>query len=257
MWVKLGIVLALGVVVMEAAEFGVGAGATRTDSISATLSPGVELAIDVRRPDEQQTRALAALTEPPGSPRIVITSPGGHEHDDSLSATVVPTPKLERQLDSVRRAAVALAHVTRLPDAGYYLGSYYSQGVGTHFIDWRLVGMPFDPARPAMLLVDSTPGHTTRLAGFSYWVRSNGPPAGFDGDADVWHNHRGMCFVNAVMTRENVVDPADCQGQWIDGADLWMLHVWVVPGYDNPDGVFAPTNPKVCPPRIGPDAGWC
>ena len=145
----------------------------------------------------------------------------------------------------------------RLPDAGYYLGSYYSPGIGTHYIDWRLVGATFNPARPAMLLVDTTPGHRTRLAGFSYWVRSDGPPAGFDGDGDVWHNHRGLCFVDAVMTRENVADPSDCEGDWIDGADLWMLHVWIVPGYENLDGVFAPTNPELCPARKGPDVIWC
>jgi hypothetical protein len=60
-----------------------------------------------------------------------------------------------------------------------------------------------------------------------------------------------------VLTREGVANPADCAGEWIDGRDLWMLHAWVVPGYENPEGIFAPTNPKLCPPRIGPDALFC
>ena len=38
-----------------------------------------------------------------------------------------------------------------------------------------------DPAHPAMLLIDATPGHVVRLAGFSYWVRSRTAPAGFAG----------------------------------------------------------------------------
>ena len=150
-----------------------------------------------------------------------------------------------------------MAKLPRLSRAGYFVGSFGSPGVGTHYIDWQLVGKPFDPSRPAMVLVDTAPGHRRRLAGFSYWVGSDGPPEGFPGDADVWHNHRGMCFVEGVLEREGVPEPAACDGVWIDGSDLWMLHAWVVPGYENSQGVFAGTNPKLCPPRKGIDAGWC
>jgi hypothetical protein len=147
--------------------------------------------------------------------------------------------------------------LSRLSQAGYFVGSYWSGGVGTHYIDWRLVGGPFDPAQPAMLLVDSAPTHPRRLAGFAYWVRSARPPAGFDGGADHWHKHRGLCFIGGVLTREGVRDPARCAGAWIDGADLWMLHAWVVTGYENDAGVFAPLNSKLCGPRHGIDAGRC
>ncbi|MGQ0825670.1 MAG: hypothetical protein ACT4OX_11720 [Actinomycetota bacterium] len=58
-------------------------------------------------------------------------------------------------------------------------------------------------------------------------------------------------------SREGALDPEECAGDWIDGGDLWMLHAWVMPGYENVDGVFAPTNSKLCPPRFGVDAGWC
>ena len=108
-----------------------------------------------------------------------------------------------------------------------------------------------------MLLLDTTPGHVPRLAGFVYWIRSPVPPAGFTGDADVWHSHRGLCFREDVLAQEDVPSPEQCAGKWIDGSDLWMLHAWVVPGYENPDGVFAPTNSKLCPPRRGSDALSC
>jgi hypothetical protein len=234
-----------------AANFGPGPAST-------TAPRGVEVVLDDRAPDDEQVRALRALAAPPRS-AVAITASGGHEHGHGAppSAPAASTPALERQLGSARTAASALAQKARLSRAGYYVGSYYSRGVGTHYIDWRRVGAPFDVARPAMLLVDTTPAHTRRLAGFSYWVRSDGPPAGFVGDGDVWHNHRGLCFVAAVLTRENVADPSDCEGEWVDGVDLWMLHAWVVPGYGNPDGVFDPTNRRLCPPRSGIDAGWC
>ena len=45
-------------------------------------------------------------------------------------------------------------------------------GVGTHWIKWSLVGRPFDPAAPSMLLFDGMPGRPIRLVGFSYWVES-------------------------------------------------------------------------------------
>jgi hypothetical protein len=37
----------------------------------------------------------------------------------------------------------------------------------------------------------------------------------------------------------------------------WSLHVWVVPGWENKLGVFAPSNPAVgCTPEMG-DQEWC
>src|SRR5262245_51596680 len=254
--------IAFGITV---AALGCGGPSThsRTESTSTTML-GVALAFHDQRPDEQQLAALRALAARPGSPSIAITSHGGHiaggmsqMADRMHPTTAPPSSRLTQELDSARRAAVELMQEVRLSGAGYYLGSYYSPGIGTHYIDWRRVGQPFDPAGPSMLLVDATPNHTRHLAGFSYWVRSNGPPKGFDGDGDMWHQHRGLCFIDAVMTRESVANPSDCEGDWIDGGDLWMLHVWVVPGYENADGVFAPTNPKLCPPRVGPDAAWC
>ena len=203
--------------------------------------------------------ALGSTT--PSSP-IADGSSSGHEagahgsHGPPAS-TADPPPELEAELDAARVAARSLMMETRLSESGYVVGSYWSPGVGHHYINWRLVGAPFDPARPAMLLVDTWPGDTRRLAGFSYWVRSDGPPRGFAGETDVWHNHRGLCFIEGVLTRQDVADPAACEGVWLDGADLWMLHAWVVPGYENEDGVFSSMNPKLCPPRNGIDAYFC
>jgi hypothetical protein len=166
-------------------------------------------------------------------------------------------PELERELRGARRRARSLMTINRLGDAGYHVGSYYSPGTGSHYINWPLLDLPFSPETPTMLLVDTSPGHTPRLAGFSYWVRSPSPPAGFAGDADEWHQHRGLCFVDDVLASEDVPTPAGCEGTWLDGRDLWMLHAWVVPGYDNPAGVFAPLNRKLCPPRRGNDGAMC
>jgi hypothetical protein len=213
-------------------------------------SPG-PLSAEQVRPDAEQLRALDALSAPdgPGIDDDVLAAAAAEVRDHGghgapATATRSSSPTLAGQLDRARDAAAELAG-TRLSDAGYFLGVDFSNGVGTHYIDWRLVGAPFDPARPAMLLVDAKPGERGRLAALSYWVGSDGPPDGFAGAADVWHHHLGLCFEDAVLRREWLGDPGDCAGDWIDGRDLWMLHVWLAPGYENPGGVFAPEHPDL------------
>jgi hypothetical protein len=176
-------------------------------------------------------------------------------HARSFEETNLDT--LRAQLHAARVSASRLARLAHLERAGYYLGSYYVPGVGVHYIDWRRVGATFDPAHPAMLLVDATPGHQPRLAGFSYWLRTARPPAGFSGDGDVWHQHRGMCFVDGMLARDGVPSANECDGTWLNGADLWMLHVWIVPGYPNDAGMFAEKNDALCPARVGPETSWC
>jgi hypothetical protein len=169
-------------------------------------------------------------------------------HARSFEETNLDT--LRAQLHAARVSASRLARLAHLERAGYYLGSYYVPGVGVHYIDWRRVGATFDPAHPAMLLVDATPGHQPRLAGFSYWLRTARPPAGFSGDGDVWHQHRGMCFVDGMLARDGVPSANECDG-------TWMLHVWIVPGYPNDAGMFAEKNDALCPARVGPETSWC
>ncbi len=126
------------------------------------------------------------------------------------------------------------------------MSSLYTQGVGTHWINWTLVGQPFDPARPSMLLFAPRVGGN-RLVGLSYWSRSPTEPAAFAGDNDHWHRHFGLCFdERGLLEREQVPDASQCAGTWLNGSDLWMLHAWVVPGQPNVWGVFAPQNPVLC-----------
>lgn len=224
-------------------------------STSTTAARGVVLAPAAPLPPEQLAALRAFARDGPTQlPRDVTT----HVHSEGDDAVVAGDAGMVRaQLRAARVAATRLARLAHLETAGYYLGSYFVPGVGVHYIDWRRVGAPFDPARPAMLLVDATRGHRVRLAGFSYWVRSATPPAGFDGDADVWHQHRGLCFVDGLLTSDGVASTDGCDGTWLNGRGLWMLHVWVVPGYPNDDGVFAETNAALCPPRTGPETSWC
>jgi hypothetical protein len=141
-----------------------------------------------------------------------------------------------------------LATPARAAAAGYVQSSPQAPGVGTHWIDWTAIDVPFDPARPSMLLFDERPGRTPRLVGFSYWTRSTpGPPDGYAGPNDGWHQHVGLCFVDGWLFRESMASRDDCGGDWLNGTDLWMLHAWVVPGLPNPDGRFAGRHEALCP----------
>ena len=208
------------------------------------------------RPAEQHPQAGAA-TGPAEDDRQGHQGHHGHGEHTAAHVDLPASAEFRRQLAAARTRAATLMSVRRLDDADYYVSSYYAAGVGSHYINWPLLDMPFRPDAPTMVLVDTTPGHIPRLAGFSYWVRSSTAPAGFAGDADQWHAHRGMCFIDDVLADEDVAAPSECEGTWLDGRDLWMLHAWVVPGFENHDGVFAPLNPKLCPPRKGSDAVAC
>ena len=105
---------------------------------------------------------------------------------------------------------------------------------------------PFDAAQPSMLLYDGN-GPSARLAGLSYYSESPTMPTGFRAGGAQWHRHIGLCIVHGVLIGEGIVAPSACaHGLLLPGRNIWMLHVWVVPGMANTDGVFAPVNPALC-----------
>jgi len=155
---------------------------------------------------------------------------------------------LEAQWDAAADAAAALATPEDAEDAGYQRAAAELPGIGAHYVRWDLVDAPFDPTRPSMVLYDESEVRADRLAGFSYWSRSVGAaPEGFAGPNDHWHMHHGLCFADGLLIDEDVLDPGECDGDWLAGTDLWMSHAWVNPAVANPWGRFAPRNPEVCP----------
>jgi hypothetical protein len=160
------------------------------------------------------------------------------------------------------RAAAQVACALRTTDdavrAGYIESSFFDPGVGVHYTNWGLIDAPFDPARPSMLLYAPHLGQM-QLIGFSYWVRTPNPtgPVGFAGDADRWHRHYGMCFdATGLLQREDLRSPLRCHGSYVNGADIWMLHAWIVPGDPNAWGLFADLNPQLCSRNV-PDLEQC
>jgi len=205
---------------------------------------------------ESGFRALARLSRVETAQQL---SPPSSAMNSMADAAVVHMPLVARdalmsQLRRAARTSCGLRTVKSAEAAGYYLASPYVDGVGTHWINWSYVDRPFDPARPSMLLFRTAAG-VTQLAGFSYWVRSAAPPSGFSGPADHWHRHSGLCFVDGQWVGEEYAR-SGCRGVWLNGGDLWMLHAWVVPGNENPAGIFAPRSSQLCRPHT-PDIDAC
>jgi hypothetical protein len=201
---------------------------------------------------------IAAKESAPLSGRVDHGGHGEAGPEPPIATEGEARDALAGELRAAAQAACRLRSPEDASRAGYLLSSSYTQGVGTHWINWRLVDAPFDAARPSMLLFAPRRGETT-LVGLSYWTRTadGDAPEGFSGTADHWHAHDGLCFdARGALDRENVATSAECDGAWLNGSDIWMLHAWVVPGQPNPWGLFAPMNPVLCDRNV-PDVSRC
>ncbi len=153
----------------------------------------------------------------------------------SPAAVVVETVE-----SAVTSAAAAQA-------AGWGQSTIYFPGIAQHNLKSSLLDFNFDPAQPEILLY----GRDGQLVGFNYLVRNiGGPPEGFAGDDDQWHEHPSLCLsltTGLVIGGENLSQEA-CRaigGFLINFQNVWLLHVWTIPGYESPEGVFSHNNSKV------------
>ena len=134
--------------------------------------------------------------------------------------------------------------------AGYFQVTPYVPGIGAHYINIRYVmDDGFDPAEPEMLLYNGN-APTSVLVGLSYAVVGDDPPEGFTGPNDTWHVHPSLCILGGLVvgpdhTPEDMCESIGAQKGRSFGADLWMAHLWQVPGWESPWGLFSGENPVV------------
>jgi hypothetical protein len=130
--------------------------------------------------------------------------------------------------------------------AGAVQAVQFLQGVGTHDVIPGVTDFQFDapdPARPFYLQYDGD-GPDARLAGMSWYVVrfEPGPPPGPAGDNDHWHSHETLCYSGIGTVVGNEIDDAECArrgGVTVEWPYGWMLHAWIVPGYESRFDVFA------------------
>ncbi len=128
---------------------------------------------------------------------------------------------------------------------GFRLIAPYIPGQGAHYIGPLGINATFDPNTPNFLLFGGN-GPTAPLVGLMWLVQSGQtPPAGIPGGNDHWHRHNIVCMVGGVILAEDISDAACAamNGGNIDISGLWMLHAWIVPGYEYLPDVFRPHVP--------------
>ena len=150
---------------------------------------------------------------------------------------------LAEQLVTAREVALAHRTVDRALLDGYVMVVPYVPLIGAHYMKFSLVDRKFDPEYPEMLLYDGT-NADSQIVGLSYYVASTDEPEGFAGPNDHWHRHIGLCIdpERIVVIGGEKTTPEECAamgGVKADGSRFWMVHAWVVPGWDSPDGVFS------------------
>ncbi len=128
--------------------------------------------------------------------------------------------QLQVELARVRAATARYHNINTAIADGYADINLPVPHMGWHYLNGSLVNSTFDMEHPELLVYMEKPDGGYQLVAVEYAVPlslSADAPEGFTGDQDVW----------------------DVNTQF----QLWTLHAWV--WYNNPDGVFAPFNPRV------------
>jgi len=158
--------------------------------------------------------------------------------------------ELQHQMTQARAAAAAYPTVASAESAGYVRSTVYVPCIGAHYTNVGLARQ-FDPRYPSELLYDgSTPD--AKIVGLSYLVyHHNGAPPGFAGPNDHWHQHNangGLCLRGTEVVGGEETSRAECAargGHKTLLIDIWMLHAWVVPGFECTWGVFSGECPEL------------
>jgi len=158
--------------------------------------------------------------------------------------------ELEAQMQQARAVVARFPTTASALADGYDKSTPYVPCIGAHYTKISLAG-GFDPTKPSELLYDGT-APDSKLVGLSYLVvHHNGPPPGFAGPNDHWHQHNangGLCLQGGLVVGGEDVSPQECAdrgGRKVLLVDVWMMHAWVVPGFECSWGVFSGECPEL------------
>jgi hypothetical protein len=166
----------------------------------------------------------SAITAAPQVESSTTTAPHAHHVGAAVGIGSVMEPA---ELARLRQATATYREFQAAYDVGYSVkvpvgGLEYVPQMGIHYLNQ---GIPatFDRDHPQILLYEPAPNGRLQLVAVEFISpipdlnNPPPPPEGFTGSRDAW-------AINQEYS-------------------LWTLHVWV--WKENPDGIFAPFNPKV------------
>jgi hypothetical protein len=170
------------------------------------------------------------------------------EPDQPLDA---PTRELlAQQLTQARERAMQMPTVADATAAGYRLAGGFAPGSGAHYVGYQMTGAgAFDPNAVQSFIYDGT-SPTSKIVGLMYYAMGEAPE-GFAGPNDHWHRHSNVCIKMGADRSIEVPFPADADiskdqcagaGGFMIPITGYMVHAWVVPGWESPQGVFSHEN---------------
>jgi hypothetical protein len=179
----------------------------------------------------------------------------GEQHSHGFTQ---PISKMERallahQLELARATALRYPTVADAVAAGLHRAGPFAPGLGAHYVNYANGGGSPDGVmtddaigKPLAWIYDGT-HPDSHVAGLFYMTGVKNPE-GFAGPNDAWHVHRDICITTAADGGVDAPLGAD-QGATKKQCDAvkgfllkqtqYLLHVWVVPGYESPEGVFS------------------
>ena len=234
---------------------------------TTTEGPGQSAQLQVLTGTATGTSPCELAAPTPASPGEVGAGGGGSDSNETKLSVVVgehgargmvkqdnltaaQQQELEVQMAQARTVVAKYPTVASALAAGYEDSTTYVPCIGAHYTNQAYAGS-FDPSHPSELLYDGT-APDSKIVGLSYLVyHPNGAPPGFAGPNDHWHQHNangGLCLKGGYVVGGEADTPAQCAAAGGHKAlliNIWMLHAWVVPGYECTWGVFSGECPQL------------
>jgi hypothetical protein len=179
----------------------------------------------------------------------------GEQHSHTFTQAVAPADRelLAHQMTLARETALQYPTVADAEAAGLHRAGPFSPGLGAHYVNFANSGgdadgvMSDDDIRKPLAWIYDGTKPTSRIAGLFYATNVK-DGEGFAGPNDVWHVHRNICIkmgengvIDAPLGADHDATDAQCKavgGNLIERTQ-YLLHVWPVPGYESPEGVYA------------------
>jgi hypothetical protein len=200
------------------------------------------------------------------SSRFLQIASGNDTEKSELQPWVPLSPSdqavLEKQLFLAEEAAFRYPTVADAKKAGLILAGGMAPGVGAHYqslnpsaINGVNADGTINPADPGSWIYAST-ADDAPVVGVMYEAFTPNAPVGFAGPNDHWHQHSNLCVtyadgkIGVPFAPDTSVTQQQCataHGVFMKKT-LWMVHAWVVPGWESPLGPFSHSNPHLyCP----------
>lgn len=176
-----------------------------------------------------------------------------HSHAFTQPVSKAERVQLAHQMELARQTALKYPTVADAEAAGLHRAGPFSPGLGAHYVNYAGAGGSPDGvmtddaiSRPLAWIYDGT-HPDSHVAGLFYMTPIK-DPEGFAGPNDVWHVHRNICIkqgangnIDSPLGADHGATKKQCDavGGTLLKRTQYLVHVWPVPGYESPEGVYA------------------